>query len=199
MMRKIKRMAPSHEAIAEVAKKASNDPEGLIVKFYFDQYPSQEDAKRAARAFQIAFAAMRSRKRAQAMRMTKTLNGYVDEATFQGPFDHLGAYLREGPDNDRWEVRLFTANADPMVIEYASTGKVVREFTPAGRRWTALVSKVVDALTLAEKAGMKPVNVLTDEEAAFMLAYDADAYRELWVDFGEEPYAPQQEPQERVG
>lgn len=195
-MRDIKRLAPQHEAIAEVAKAARDDPDGLIVEFPFDMYSNKEAAKRAARSFQISFSAMRSRERAQAIRASKALNGYVNEAVFKGPYDHLGAYLRE--EEDRWEVRLLKTNADPIVIRYASTREPVKQFTPEGIRWKELSSKLVSALAYAEKSKTKVVNPLTEEEATFMWNYNGEAYREIWEDYGEEPYAPQQEPKEGI-
>lgn len=195
----VKRLAPHHLAVANIAEEAKDDPNGIIVGFPFRDYANKDDAKRAARAFQIAFSAMRSRERQKALRNAKAFNASINEGEFKGPYDHLGAYLREGPNEDRWEVRLLKTNPDPIVIEYASTGKIVKRFTPEGERWRVLKGRIIDAFFAAQKLKEKFVNPLTDEEVTFMWNYDGAEYRQLWITLtSEEPNGTPQAPQKEV-
>jgi hypothetical protein len=155
------------------------------MRFATQDYFNKDAAKKAARSFQIAFATMRTKQRQRAFKAAKIFEN-VQEETFQGPYDHLGAYLRE--QEDYWEVRILPETADPVTVVDALTGQPVEKLTPEYRRWKALAEGLVDAMFAAQKAKQTFTNPLSAEDTSFMWSYKPEETKVIWTDMGlEEP------------
>ena len=107
-------LTPGQRKASQLAQIAKDTPNGICVRYLTKDYFNKEAAKKAARAFQVAFSVMRKKERMKVLAVAKQFDPLVNENTFIGPYDHLGAYLREW--EDRWEVQIVPEVGDLVEI-----------------------------------------------------------------------------------
>lgn len=181
---------PALEKVRQIADAALNEPEGLRIKFTVADYGSLRAAFEAARSFQQAFSAMRSRERRKAMTQHQKKYEGID-TDFKGPYDFLACNKRVMPDGAGYLMLLrpgavidFATN-----VESIATGKPLKEFSEEFARSNAILQFWIRKGDEATHMRVKFENPLSPDQERYFWKHQPRMAKMLY-DGGGFPYPP---------
>lgn len=166
---------PGIELVRNLAERAKQRPEGLIIDYLVKDYGTLRNAHFAARAFQSAYSSMRAKARAKAYGHKD--NFMSPNTEFKGPYDYLACYKRERDDGEGYYIILAPGSGldIAMHVRDKATGDTLDDYKPTKMRVNNLMNywlrKAAENSThhnLAPNKHKHFRNPWNEEEIAFM-------------------------------